>query len=274
MTPPSCLDAGTHTLNSLLDINRLGAAEKEACYAALLPEGIFSEFGIDPETLCGTEDGLRKVEIIAPEGLGLVRIEVRLAPADRDCLFFTELADTQYLQLELSFFLTNDPAAPRFDIDRDASGRDNHFGSCRRNIAEEIRAFNAGLAPHQVRRGKGLFRPFLPKLEVFSKALGAEMIVTEALCYANAIQYERHGFDYVTGKALMRWIDREFQPGGLLFRRLDGSSPFRAPGMEKTVRGRSWAIHDGIMDQPWDEVRMYKRPGVEAGIDTFPARIY
>jgi hypothetical protein len=271
-TSPLADSRGT-PLHSLLDINRLPGPEKEALYAGLLPGSLFTEFAIDPRTLRGLEDGERKVEIIAPEGLGLVRIEVRRSP-EEDCIFFTELADTHYLQIELSFFLSNDPFSPRFTIDRDAEGRDNHFGSCRRNLVEEVRALRAGLAPHQVRRGKGLFRPFLPRLEALAASLGAEMLVTEALCYANAVQYERHGFDYVTGKALMQWIDREFRPGGLLFRRLDGSSPFRQPGMEKTVRGRSWAIHDGIMDRPWDEVRMYKKIGAHAGIDTFSAKIY
>lgn len=271
-TAPLVDSTGT-PLNSLLDINRLPPAEKEAVYRSLLPEALCAEFGIDPVTFKGREDGLRKVEIIAPRGLGLVRIEVRRSP-EEDCIFFTELADTHYLQIELSFFLTNDPSAPRFDIDRDAMGRSNHFGSCRRNIGEEVRALQAGLAPHQVRRGKGLFRPFLPRLEALAASLGAEMIVTEALCYANAIQYEKHGFDYVTGKALMQWIDREFRPGGILYRRLDGTTPFRQPGMEKTVRGRSWAIHDGILDQPWDEVILYKRIGEDAGVDSFPTKTY
>jgi hypothetical protein len=67
-------------------------------------------------------------------------------------------------------------------------------------------------------------------------------------------------------------IDREFQPGGRYFARLDGSSPFRMPGMERTVSGRSWAIHDGIMDEPWDEVQIYRMIGVHAGINTFPGR--
>lgn len=70
----------------------------------------------------------------------------------------------------------------------------------------------------------------------------------------------------------MKEIDDGFRPGGLLYRRLDGSTPFRMPGMERTVRGRSWAIHDGILDEPWDEVRIYKMVGVSAGINTFPDR--
>jgi hypothetical protein len=57
-----------------------------------------------------------------------------------------------------------------------------------------------------------------------------------------------------------------------LFGRLDGSSPFRMPGMERTARGRSWAIHDGILDEAWDHVRIYKMIGQNSGIDTFPDR--
>jgi acetoin utilization protein AcuC len=99
-----------------------------------------------------------------------------------------------------------------------------------------------------------------------------DLIVAEPLTYDNAIRYERYGFDYVVGKRLMQEIAAGFAPGGVLFGRLDGSTPFRQPGMEKSVLGRSWAIHDGIMDEPWDGVRIYKTIGVHAGVDTFPDR--
>jgi hypothetical protein len=45
------------------------------------------------------------------------------------------------------------------------------------------------------------------------------------------------------------------------------------PGMERTVRGRSWAIQDSILDDPWDDVQIYRMIGVEAGINTFPDRV-
>ena len=70
----------------------------------------------------------------------------------------------------------------------------------------------------------------------------------------------------------MQEIDAGFAPGAELYRRLDGSTPFRRRGMEKSVLGRSWAIHDGILDEPWDGVRIYKTIGVHAGVDTFPTR--
>jgi hypothetical protein len=273
MTPAisQILDRHGLPLLSLGEINRLPPEEKEQIYAALVPETLFDDFAIDRATFCD-RDGHRLVHFICPAGLGLLRIEVRRQPTDRDSLFFVELADTPYRQIELAFCVINDPRSPRYDIDVDEFGRDNCFGTLRRNLDEERKAMAAGLSPNQVRRGLQLFSPFLQRLEAFVQALGIDSIVAEPLSYNNAIRYETYGFDYITGKQLMLWIDREFQPGGCLLSRLDGSSPFRQPGMEKSVRGRSWAIHDGILERPWDGVKIYKVPGFSAGIDTFPAR--
>jgi len=174
--------------------------------------------------------------------------------------------------MELAFCVICDPSAPRFDVDLDEQGKINWFASDGRNIPEELRAMQAGLFPNQTRRGLRLFCEFFPLFERFVDSLGIEMITAEPLTYDNAIRYEKCGFDYLRGLRLMREIDREFQPGGLYFKRLDGSSMFRMPGMERTVRGRSWAIHDNIMGQPWDGVQIYKMIGVDAGINTFPGR--
>ena len=43
-------------------------------------------------------------------------------------------------------------------------------------------------------------------------------------------------------------------------------------GAAVTVSGRSWAIQDGILDEPWDDVHIYRMIGVDAGINTFPGR--
>ncbi|WP_298439945.1 hypothetical protein [Geobacter sp.] len=263
--------SGGRPLHSLREINALAAEEKERIYGRLLPPRLLAYLDIVPDSLRG-RDGLKRVGVIAPEGIGLVRLEVTAHPALQDAVFFLELADTQFRQMELSFCIIADPRAPRFDVDRDSEGRDNLFASLGRNRREEERAMKAGLFPNQTRRGLQLFGEFFVLFERFVDALGMEMIVAEPLTYDNAIRYEKYGFDYLTGKRLMLEIDRGFQPGGVLFRRLDGSSPFRMPGMERTVRGRSWAIHDGIMDEPWDGVRIYKMVGVHAGVDTFPGR--
>jgi hypothetical protein len=174
--------------------------------------------------------------------------------------------------MEFSFCIIADPSAPRFDVDLDQFGFDNCFATMGRNIPEEIRAMKAGLYPNQTRRGLRMIGEFFPLLERFVDSLGMEMIVAEPLTYDNAIRYERYGFDYLTGRRLMLAINAGFKPGGELFHRLDSSSPFRMPGMERTVRGRSWAIHDGILDEAWDGVRIYKMIGENSGIDTFPDR--
>jgi hypothetical protein len=265
------LDATGHPLCSLVEINRRSVAEKEQIYSCLLPQRLREVLGLSDGTLCNSS-GERLVELIAPRGLPLMRIEARLKPGDRDVVFFLELSDTHFNQIELSFCIICDPTAPRFDVDVDENGAINWFASHGRNIPEELRAMRAGLFPNQTRRGLQMFADFFPLLQRFTDAMGISMIVAEPLSYDNAIRYEKYGFDYLRGKRLMREIDREFQPGGRYSSKMDGSSPFRMPGMERTVRGRSWAIQDGILDKPWNGVQIYRMIGVNAGINTFPGR--
>lgn len=262
------LSAAGERLSSLLGINALPAAEKERIYAGLIPERLLTLLGVSPLTLTDAA-GRRPVTIIAPQGMNLARIEVRRRPDERQTVFFLDIAGSHYHQIELSFCIINDPDAPRFAVDVDEQGVDNCFTSLGRNIPEEIRAMEAGLYPNQTSRGLRLFGEFFTLFERFVDALGIEMITAEPLTYDNAIRYESYGFDYLSGRQLMLEIDREFRPGGLLFRRLDDSTPFRRPGMEKTVRGRSWAIHDGILDVPWDDIRIYRMVGRPAHITTF-----
>ena len=259
-------------LTSLFGINRLDVQEKELLYAGLLPGRLYELLKIDRKTLCNPA-GERLIQVIAPEGLSFVRIEVREKAEDRDVVFFAELSDTQFHQMELAFCIICDPASPRFAVDVNEAGTVNYFTSQGRNLPEELRAMQAGLFPHQTRRGLRMFGEFFSLLERFTDSLGMAMIVAEPLSYDNAIRYERYGFDYLTGKRLMHEIDREFHPGGRLYGRLDGSTPFRMPGMDRTVRGRSWAIHDGILDEPWDEIQIYKMIGVDAGLNSFPDRL-
>ena len=72
-------------------------------------------------------------------------------------------------------------------------------------------------------------------------------------------------------------IHVEFQPEGRLYRELDESTPFRAQDHWNSVRGRAWAIHDGVLEAintRWDGLRMIKQVGRHAGADTFPGGKY
>lgn len=95
--------------------------------------------------------------------------------------------------------------------------------------------------------------------------------IAQPLFYHTAVLFERIGFSYIQGQSLMERITQGFAPGGDLRRLLDGSSPFRQAAQANSIRGRSWAIHDGILqDQPWDRVRMVKRLGADAELDSAP----
>jgi len=262
-----------HPVSSLYDINNLPQPEKERIYLNLVPEQLFVRFQIDPHSMLN-RDGERVIRFYCPAGMGFVSLEVRRQLADEDPVFTLDLETTNLAQIELSFVSFNDPSSERFNIDRDPEGRENFLGMGRRNIEEEERALKAGLAPGQVRKGLGLFRKFFLLLEEFLKAMRVELFLLEPLFYHNAITYERYGCGYLEGRNIMEKIHQEFLPGGELFRRLDDSSPFRQRGFERTVRGRSWAIHDGILLEPWKSLKMFKYVGQDMGICTFPGAIF
>jgi hypothetical protein len=68
----------------------------------------------------------------------------------------------------------------------------------------------------------------------------------------------------------MEALHTAFLPSGQFLAALDGSTPFRDPLFANSIRGRSWALHDGIAGQPFSGVTMYKRVGKSGTIDTFP----
>jgi hypothetical protein len=135
----------------------------------------------------------------------------------------------------------------------------------------------AGLAPGQMRPGLRASRLVFTHLETFLATLGHQAYFLEPLTYASACLFERLGFAYVRGHKLMDDIHAEFQPGGRLHAALDGSSVFRQQHQGGTIRGRAWAIHDGILeaiDARWDGLRMVKQIGKQAGVTTFPEATY
>jgi hypothetical protein len=260
-------------LYSLYQVNELASAAKERIYRHLLPKELLGKFGIDPDTLCDAQ-GNRLVTFTCPHGSSAVEIDVRPQVGFPDPLLYLELADTRLNQIEVILFVVNDPDSERFETDRDWRGERTEFGTFRRNVPEEIRAMEAGLAPGQVRKGLRLSRVLIPLFEDFVRRLGHEHYLMEPLAYHSAILFERQGCNYVQGLRQMQWIHEAFQPGGPLRAALDGSTPFRRPDAWRTVRGRSWAIHDGILGERWHGIRMYKRVGSDAAVDTFPGGPY
>jgi hypothetical protein len=256
---------------SISQVNALPQDRRAQIYRSLIPLDVILRFDIDTGALTAeTDDSLFRID----PGATSVALSLRHAADATDPLIYLQLADTAMGQIEVVMFVVNDPHAERFYVDRLADGTPTHFGTEGRNISEEIKAMEAGLAPGQVRRGLRLSRDLTPILERFVENLHHDAFYIQPLAYHNAILFERLGFSYAVGLGRMEWIHKEFMPGGLLRHRLNGSTPFRRPGAEGTVRGRSWAIHDGVMGMPYGGVKMYKRVGVHAGVITFPRAVW
>ncbi|NWF69685.1 MAG: hypothetical protein HXY40_11425 [Chloroflexi bacterium] len=246
--------------------------EKHAIYRTLLPEWLFTTYIIDRETL--TVDGKKVVHFRCPEGSRAMEITVRRRASDGDPMLYLNMADTFNNQLLVLLVVVNDPNSPRFGVDFDHDGNPTHFGTTSRNREAERAAMEYGLAPGQIRSGMRVFRTAVPVFEQFVTNLGHDMFFIEPLAYHNAITFERYGFNYLRGFKEMQRIHQEFQPGGELHSKLTGSSVFRHPEAWRTVRGRSWAIHDGVLGHPFTGFQMYKRIGLHAGVNTFPDAIW
>jgi hypothetical protein len=265
--------AGGLGLSSIREINHLPREMVEALYLRLVPEELLDRFAIDARTLRGPQ-GTRLVKITAPPDKAWARVEVRSSTDDRDPALLVDVEMSQLSVPELAFVQVTNPLAPRYGIDRDLEGRDTLFGTLSRNIDEEMRAFKDGLAPGQVRRGLQLLPRVLEAMDGFCRLMGTELYLIEPLFYHSAILYERQGCGYLLGREVMDAIHDGFAAGGPLAGALDSSSPLRSPEAGRTVRGRSWALHDGLSSGVWGGVKMYRAPGRPAGMNTFPGGIY
>lgn len=272
----SLLEGDSSIPLTIRQINDLPENTKRRIYRNLIPPGLLVRFNINPITWLGAGK-IPLVFLNAVSGTEKVLISARTSPSAADEFFALELADNMLNGIELNLLLLNDPESPRFDTDIDEEKNPTMFGTLKRHINEEMRAKDAGLAPGQVRNSLSASKLVLDQVDTFLSTMGHQAYFLEPLSYASAWVFEKRGFAYVRGHKLMDDIQQEFQPGGQLYAALDDSSPFRRQGQWNTVRGRAWAIHDGILDvlnANWDKLRMVKQVGRFAGVNTFPQATY
>lgn len=254
---------------SLRHINAMPAAQRDRCYLSLAPPSFWKRFLLDP--IAFTDPQGRPIATVeAPIGKSWARISIKHRADALDPAFFLKLDESRYGNLRITFIILNDPEGPRFGVDLDDEGKITELGARSRNHREEESAMRAGLAPGQIRPGLRMLRPTLQLVETFAARLGSAALLLEAFFYHNALLYERHGFGYLAGKDRMEAIHREFLPGGSLARRLDGSTPFRSPDAGANIRGRSWAIHDGILLNSWWPPVMCRPIGIRLEVSTAP----
>lgn len=254
---------------SLRQVNALPPLERDRYYLSLVPPAFCERFGLDPATFTDPQ-GRSVASLEAPAGEASLRLTVKHRADALDPAFFLRLDESRYGNLQIAWIILSDPEGPRFGIDLDDEGRITDLGGRYRNRREEEAAMRAGLAPGQIRPGLRMLRAVLDRIEVLASRLEKPALILEAFFYHNALLYERHGFGYLAGQERMEAVHRAFRPGGELDLRLDGSTPFRRPGAGESIRGRSWAIHDGILPRPWWPPMMHRPIGVRLRVCTAP----
>ena len=256
---------------SIAGINLLPYPQKREIYLRLVPPELRERFGLNP--FFYDSQGRDLVTLRCAAGTSAVEMAVYHRYGFPDPVLYGHLTDTLSGRVHVLLYILNDPDSPRFDVDRLPDGTPTRFGILARNLEAEEAAMRYGLAPGQIRRGLRLLGPAIAAFERFVQSLGHELFFAEPLYYHNAVLFERYGFAYQQGRRLMERIERGFAPGGDLRAKLDGSTPFRRPEVVHSVRLRSWAIHDGILGQPFTGVTMYKRVGQHAGVSTCPPEV-
>lgn len=242
---------------SLQKLNHLDETAKRGFYASIIPQRAFEHLTRAlPDTFPTPEINHDSFYLDARPGSYEARLRIPAHRINGDYALSLDLADAGGGQLEIGFMVVNDLTARRFNTDVDENGAMTLLGTAGRNIDEEVAAMKAGLGPCQVRKGLGIFAELLPKLEDFGKKLGYYGIILEPLTYHNAIWYENHGFAYIAGHKRMLEIDRAFAKDGPLYHALD-DSPFRQKRFARKPRGRSWAIHDGILSHLDNDERIH-----------------
>ena len=247
-------------------INRLPETEKRAIFANVIPLELLQKFQIQPDLYDAEGNDLFLLNCPADSTSAEITLYHRTGFPDP--ILYGHITDTINGQIHILFYVLNDPSAERFDIDRLPDGQLTQLGTKFRHLEAEVAAMEAGLSPGQIRRGPKMLRPAMRTFETFIQSLHHDLHFAEPLFYHNAVIFERYGFAYQKGRRLMKRIQAGFDPGGEYLPLLDGSTPFRQQEAAKSIRLRSWAIHDGILGEPFRNVTMYKQVGRHAGIST------
>lgn len=254
------------SVSTISGINRLPPTEKQAIYELLIPPELVQRCQIPPDYVDHLGNSLLKLD--CPPGSTATEMKLFHRADFPDPVLYGHITDTFNGMVHVLLYVLNDPSSPRFDVDRLPDGQATKFGTFARNIPAEIAAMDYGLAPGQIRRGLRLLSPAITAFERFVASLGHDLYFAEPLYYHNALIFEHYGFAYQKGRRLMERIHQGFLSGGDLFNQLDNSNPFRRPEAASSVRLRSWAIHDGILGEPFNNVTMYKWINKSARLNT------
>ena len=242
--------------STIAGLNELPPDQKRESYSKIIPPELLEMYGVNEELRA--PDGTDLFQLHCIPGTADAELALYHEPGAQDPLIFGHLTDTIHGQIHILLYGMNDIHSPRYDVDRMPDGTKTGFGTNQRNLEEERKALEAGLAPGQIYRGPHLFKESLRQFEEFVACMNQDLFFVEPLFYHVAIIFERYHFQYQKGKRFMKRINEGFSSGGDLRALLDGSTPFRDPSAADQIRLRSWALHDNLLGEPFSNVTMYK----------------
>jgi len=252
---------------SITHINNLSHQEKRDIFIHLIPDEVFDRFNLRPDLY--DNQGHDLIEIRGKQNAQSLEVSIYHEYGFKDPLIYSHLTDTLNSRIHVLLYIMNDPESPRFDTDRMPDGTKTIFGTEIRNLEAEQAAMEYGLLPGQIRKGLNLLGKAVDSFDGFVQYLGHNIYFVEPLYYHNAITFERYGFNYQSGRKRMEQIHLDFSVEKKYTPQLN-NSPFRKPEAEKSMFYRSWAIHDGILGEPFTYVTMYKMIGKKFDINTAP----
>ena len=242
--------------STIAGLNELPPDQKRETYSKIIPPELLEMYGLNPDLRA--PDGTDLFSLHCIPGTGDAELALYHEIGAQDPIIFGHITDTIHSQIHILLYGMNDIHSTRYHVDRMPDGTKTGFGTNQRNLEEEQKALEAGLAPGQIFRGPHLFKESLRQFEEFVTAMGQDLFFVEPLFYHVAIIFERYHFHYQKGKRFMKRINDGFSPDGDLLPLLDGSTPFRDPSAAEQIRLRSWAIHDNLLGEPFSNVTMYK----------------
>lgn len=253
--------------SSIASLNRIPHQEKREIFLKLIPHEVLNRFNIPPNLI--DNQGRDLISISGEAGSQSIEVLIFHKFGFDDPLIYSHLTDTLNNQIHVLLYIMNDPSSPRFDTDRMPNGTKTIFGTEVRNLEAEKAAMENGLLPGQIRKGLSLLKEAVESFEGFIENLGHNIYFVEPLFYHNAITFERYGFNYQSGRKRMEQIHSDFSSDKFISTKVEGNL-FRKPEAKTSLFFRSWAIHDGILGEPFTYVTMYKMIGKKFKINTAP----
>src|SRR5512140_3456503 len=116
-------------------INKLDEAEKRAIYARYIPQDLIQRFNL--HDLANNPELLR---FRYASGASDVEMSLYHQPGFQDPILYAHLTDTMNGQIHVLLYILNDPASPRFNVDKLSDGTSTRFGIMKRNVEAELAA--------------------------------------------------------------------------------------------------------------------------------------